>query len=207
MGSGDAPPASAEGYKVNVPEAFKDSAKPEDLAKAPGVQALLQDLHAAGASQKVVDAAITSLMTQGAAMREAMPQLQASECEASLRQVDGWKTDQEYSGQIRTAYGAGLQIFGKDQFLAMEKKGYFNDPDFIRGLASIGREMQEDRGPSPEAQAQLSQNLETLMSSPAYLNAADPKHQETVARVDALTKQLHGDRPIAAGKTISFKTA
>lgn len=196
-----------DGYKVNVPEALKDKVDAEALAKDEGFKGFMGKLHAAGASQKVVDAAVATMLERGVAMREAMPMLQASECEATLRQAEGWKSDQEYTGQIRTAYNAGLQIFGKDTFLGMEKKGYFNDPDFIRGMASIGREMDEDRGPSPEAQQQLNDNLDALMSSPAYLNAGDPKHAETVAKVTSLTAQLHGNKAVSGGRTISFKTA
>lgn len=194
-----------DGYKVNVPEAFKETVKADELAKTPGVQALLKDLHGAGASQKVVDAALSAFMREGAAMRAAMPQMDAANCEAELRQGDGWKTDAEYSQQVSTAFRAGTAIFGKD-FEGIVKD-YGNDPRVIRGLASIGKEMAEDLPASPEAVAQLQENLDTLMSSKAYLNANDPGHAAAVAKVDALTKQVAGTRPVAGGRTHSFKTA
>lgn len=204
LGGGDAPPAAVDGYKVNVPEAFKDKVSAEDLAKTPGVQALLKDLHASGASQKVVDAAVASLMREGAAIREAAPVMAAADCTAELRQAEGWKTDAEYQQQVSTAFNAGTAIFGKD-FDGLVKD-YGNDPRFIRGLANIGKEMQEDMPASPEAQAQLQENLDQLMSSPAYLNANDPQHQATMARVDALTKKVAGTRPVSGGRSHSFRT-
>jgi hypothetical protein len=191
---------------VNVPEALKDRIPADALSKDEGFKKFMGDLHAAGASQKVVDAAVGAMLERGIAMREALPQLQAADCEASLREGDGWKSDQEYLGQMRTAYGAGQQIFG-EAFKGMEAKGYFNDPDFIKGLASIGREMAEDRGPSPEAVQQLNTNLDTLMALPAYTNANDPKHAETVAKVTALQAQISGTKAVVSGKTMSFKSA
>lgn len=205
LGSGDAPPHSIDGYKVNVPEAFKETVKSEDLAKTPGVQALLKDLHGAGASQKVVDAAISAFMREGQALRAAMPAMDAANCEAELRQGEGWKTDEQYKQQVSTAFTAGKAIFGKD-FDGIVKD-YGNDPRLIRGLASIGKEMQEDMPASPEAQAQIQENLDQLMASKSYLNANDPQHAATMAKVSALTAKLAGQRPVQGGRTHSFKTA
>jgi hypothetical protein len=205
MGAGDAPPQSVEGYKVNVPEAFKDAVAAEDLAKTPGVQALLKDLHGAGASQKVVDAAVAAFMREGAALRSAMPAMDSANCEAELRQADGWKSDEQYRQQVGLAFNAGKQIFGKD-FDGIVKD-YGNDARLIRGLASIGKEMQEDMPAPPEAQAQLQESVDTLMASAAYLNPNDPQHATTVAKVTALTAKMTGQRVVAGGRTHSFKTA
>lgn len=192
------------GYKVNVPESLKGKVDADTLTKDEGFKGFLGKLHAAGASQKVVDAAVSEMLERGAALREAMPVLAASECEAELRQQDGWKSDQEYGKQVGMAFNAGKQIFGKDFDGIL--KDYGNDPRVIRGLAGIGKEMAEDMPPSPEAQAQVQSSLDTLMNSPAYLNANDPQHASTVAKVDALTKQMAGTKPVGAGKSITFKT-
>lgn len=189
-----------------MPEALKDRINGEELAKADDFKKFLGDLHAAGASQKVVDAAVATMLERGLAMREALPMQQAADCEATLRQVDGWKSDQEYLGQVRTAFSAGQQIFG-EAFKAMEAKGYWNDPDFIKGLATIGREMQEDRGPSPEALQQISSSLDQAMADPAYTNPNHPQHAAAVAKVTSLTAQVAGNRPVASGKTMTFKSA
>lgn len=193
-----------DGYKVNVPEALKDTLNADVLAKDEGFKGFMAKLHAAGASQKVVDAAVGELLTRGAALRGAMPALDAADCEAQLKQEDGWKSDQEYAKQVGVAFNAGKQIFGKDFEGVL--KDYGNDPRIIRGLATIGKEMQEDRGPSPEAAQQIQDNLDTLMASPAYLNGNHPQHAATMAKVDALTKQQVGTRPVNGGMTRSFKT-
>ena len=204
LGGGDAPPQSVDGYKLNVPEALAQKVKADDLAKDQGVKDFLGKLHAAGASQKVVDAAVSELLTRGAALREAMPTLAAADCEAELRGQDGWKTDTEYSQQIGAAFNAGKAIFGKD-FDGIVKD-YGNDPRLIRGLSSIAKEMGEDAQASPEAQLQLQESLDALMSSKAYLNANDPQHAAVAAKVGALTARMAGTKPVASGRTHTFKS-
>lgn len=137
-------------------------------------------------------------------MREAMPALAAADCEATLRQSDGWKSDDEYKKQVGVAFNAGKQIFGQD-FDGIVKD-YGNDARLIRGLASIGKEMQEDAPPSAEAQQQLQDNLDQLMNSPAYLNAGDPQHGTVRAKVEALTAKMVGTKPVEGGLTRGFKT-
>lgn len=204
IGGGDIPPATAEGYKVNVPEALADKVSAEQLSASQDVKDLLGKMHAAGASQKVVDVAIGELLQRGIALREAMPVLAASECEATLRALDGWKSDAEYTRNIGQAFKAGNAIFGKD-FEGIVKD-YGNDARIIQGLASIAAEMEEDRGPSPEAQVQLQESLDTLMASPAYINNQHPQHAATMAKVSALTARMVGDRPVGTGRSMTFTT-
>ena len=187
-----------------MPEAFKETVKSEDWAKTPGVQAL-KDLHGAGASQKVVDAAISAFMREGQALRAAMPAMDAANCEAELRQGEGWKTDEQYKQQVSTAFTAGKAIFGKD-FDGIVKD-YGNDPRLIRGLASIGKEMQEDMPASPEAQAQIQENLDQLMASKSYLNANDPQHAATMAKVSAPPPSSPASAPCRAAARTASKTA
>jgi DNA uptake protein ComE-like DNA-binding protein len=205
LGSGDAPPHSIDGYKVNVPEAFKETVKAEELSNDPAFKDFLGKAHAAGLNQKQVDLVLGEFLDRSTKMQAALPQLAAADCEAELRQGDGWKTDEQYKQQVSTAFTAGKAIFGKD-FDGIVKD-YGNDPRLIRGLASIGKEMQEDMPASPEAQAQIQENLDQLMASKSYLNANDPQHAATMAKVSALTAKLAGQRPVQGGRTHSFKTA
>jgi hypothetical protein len=205
FGSGDAAPADVAGYKVNVPEALADKIKADDLAGNEGFKAFLAKAHGAGLNQKQLDVVVGDFLERSLAMKEAAQTLNAADCEATLRADEGWKTDAEYGQQVRTAFTAGTQIFGKD-FEGLVKD-YGNDPRLIRGLASIGREMQEDAPASAEAQAQVHDSLDQLMSTRAYLDGNDPQHASVVARVDALTKKLAGTKPIDGGRTMSFRTA
>jgi hypothetical protein len=191
------PPETAEGYKINVPESLKGKIDGEALTKDAGFKADIAKLHAAGASQKVVDAARATVLERGMAMREALPMLQASDCEAALRQVDGWKNDQEYIAQMQTAFSAGSQIFGK-AFAGMEARATGTTRTSSKAWPASASEMAEDRGPSPEALQQANTNLDALMASPAYTNPNHPQHADTVAKVTALTAQVTGNKPVAA---------
>lgn len=204
LGGGDAPPKTAEGYKVNVPEALAEKIKAEDLAKDEGFKGFLSKLHAAGASQKVVDAAVSEMLERGVKLRETMPVLDAVEAEATLRQSDGWKSDAEYTRQVRAAFQAGKQYAGPDFDGIM--KDYGNDPRVVRMLANVGAELTEDTQASPEAQTQLQESLDTLMASKAYLNERDPQHSQVFAKVSALQTKLAGTQPVATGRSMSFKT-
>lgn len=203
MGAGDVPPATADGYKVNVPEDLADKVKADELANTQGVKDLLAALHGAGATQKVVDVAVGELLRRGMALREAQPVLQAADCEAALRQIDGWKTDAEFAANAQAAVKAGAAIFGKDWESML--KDYGNDARLIAGLANIAKEMAEDSPPSADAQAQVQESLDTLMASDAYLNPNHPRHQDTMARVQALTAKLVGTAP-TAGRSMTFRT-
>lgn len=204
LGSGDIPPQTVDGYKVNIPEALADKVDAAELASTQGVKDLLGKLHAAGASQAIVDVAVGELLQRGVALRQAMPTLQAAECEATLRGMDGWKTDTEYNKQVGEAVRAGRAIFGGD-FEAMLDT-YGSDPRFIKGLAAMGPEMVEDTAASADAMQQLGESLDALMASKAYMNPNDPNHSQTKAKVEALTARMVGTAPVAQGRSMSFKT-
>lgn len=204
LGSGDIPPTTVDGYKVNVPADLADKVKSDELAGNQGVKDLLSKLHGVGATQAVVDVAIGELLHRGMAIRAAQPVLQAADCEATLRAQDGWKTDAEYTKQVGEALRAGRAVFGKDFDGLIADYG--NDARFIRGLAALGPEMAEDTSASADAMQQLGESLDTLMASKAYMNPNDPNHAATFARVSALQARMVGTAPVAQGRSISFKT-
>lgn len=208
LGGAEAPPSTADEYKVNVPESLKDALPADELTKSAEFKGFLGKLHAAGASQKIVDVAVAELLEAGVKMHAAAPVLAEAECVATLKQVDGWKTNEQYAAQIQHAWRAA-KGFGEKGGVSMdeiEKAGLHNHPLFIRIMAAVGPEMEEDRGITPAAQGQLQDNLDSLMNSPAYLNGNHPMHHDTVAKVTALTARMTGTRPVASGKTMSFQS-
>lgn len=206
IGSGDVPPDSADKYTLNVPESLKDRISAEDLTKSEDVKTFVGKMHAAGMTQAQVDLTIGELLERGIKLREAQPVMDAAECTATLRQVDGWKTDQEYKQQMGRAFVAARTYAGDqaelDAFLA--KHG--NDPMVARMLAKIGAELAEDTQASPEASAQLQENLDSLMADPAYLNDRDPKHASILNKVTALTERLSGTKASGPNRTMGFKS-
>jgi hypothetical protein len=205
IGTGDIPPQAVDGYKVNVPEALAEKIKAEDLAKSEDFKDFLGKMHAAGLTQKQLDAVSAEMLERGIKLREQMPALDAAKAEADLRTTDGWKTDQEYGAKVRAAFSAGKQYGGEDfdGILA----DYGNDPRVIRLLANVGAELAEDTQPSAEAQAQAQQSLDELMADPAYTNSRDPKHAMHVAKVNAMQAKVAGTKELATGgRSMSFKT-
>ena len=204
LGGGQVAPRAAEDYKVTVPQALVGKLRADQLLANEGFKDFMHKAHAAGLTQAQFDAVSADFLERGAALRTAAVQMDAASCEAELRQAEGWKTDGEYKQQVGLAVNAGRSIFGAD-FEGLVKD-YGNDPRLIRGLAGIGREIEEDRPPSAEATAQLGESLDQLMRSPAYLNAAHAEHAVTLAKVEALTKRMAGSKQVAGGRTISFNT-
>lgn len=206
QGSGDVRPETVEGYKVNVPDTLKDKVNAESLAKDDSFKAFVGAMHAAGASQKVLDVAVSEFLTGGGLAPD--PAMLTATCVSTLKGVDGWKDQAGYDKHIAFAFSAAKSFADKAGVSMDEiaKSGLDNNPTFIRIMAAIGPEIAEDRGASPEAQAQIQGNLDTLMADPAYLNANHPKHATLMAQVDALTKQQVGQRPVGAGMSHSFKS-
>jgi len=202
LGSGDARPVKVEDYQVKVPEALADRINAEQLSQDEGFRSFLAKMHEAGASQSVVDTAVAELLSRGTAMREAGPAIKQAECVATLREIDGWKTEGEFQRNMTAAYRAAERVFGNELQGMLETYG--NDPKFVQAMAKLWPEMAEDSGASAEAQAQMVQTVESLMADPAYLNDRHPQHRSIVARVQAMQEQMTRGRSIERGLSISI---
>lgn len=202
QGTGDVRPAKAEDYKITVPESLADRIHADELKTDAGFQGFLAKMHEAGASQSVVDAAVAEMLTRGVAMREAGPALSQAECIATLRQVDGWKTEAELQRNMTSAYRAAERVFGADLKGMMETYG--NDPKFVQAMARLWPEMAEDTGGSPEARQHISESIETLQRDEAYLNDRHPRHKDVLAKVQAMQEQLTRGRTVERGMTIKI---
>lgn len=201
LGSGDVPPKTAQEYAVNVPQALAEKIKAEDLVKAPDFQEFMGKMHGLGLSQKQMDGVTAELLQRGVSMREQNAVMDEAECVAALKQQDGWKTDTEYRANIRNAFRAA-ETYGDVNAIL---KDYGNDPRIVSLLAKVGAELNEDTQASPEAQAQIMETADTLMSSKAYLDPNDPQHRATVEKVSALMAR-HGSKPVNGGMSSSFRT-
>lgn len=204
LGSGDIRPAAITDYKVNLPADLADKISAEDLGKSKGYQEGLTALHEAGASQKIVDVFTEQMVKRGMELQDRGQILDQAECTAELKQVDGWKTEQEYAEKMSAAARAVRGFGGQNAAAIMATYG--NDPAMCQLFAAIGAEMQEDRQASPEAAAALSSTLDELYAHPAYTNANHAQHADIKGKVDALQARVSGTKAVASGKTLSFKT-
>jgi hypothetical protein len=169
MGSGDAPPKTAEEYVINVPDELKEALG--DLKADPQMQEFLKDAHAVGLSQKQLDAAIKHHVDALKGLTGGIQQLNAEDCVASLKET--WKNDAEYTAGLSNAHKAATAFFGEDAQQIIDRYG--NDPALIRGLAKMGAELGEDKPINPEGALTGGQSIDELMSSEAYSN---PKHAD-----------------------------
>jgi hypothetical protein len=201
LGGGDAPPKSADEYKVNVPAAVADKINAEDLAKDPTFQEFKTALHGAGLNQKQADVVIGQFLERSINLQNALTVLKSEECTTELKGT--WKTDAEYQAGVAAAYRAGAAYGDIDKLLTK----YGNDPDFIRFAANVGKELSEDASPTGGASAAqaLQQEHDSLA---AYLNDASnrskPEFEGKKTRYAELGKRLFGDGPKKSG-SMSFQ--
>lgn len=200
MGAGEAPPKSADEYKVNVPAALAERIKAEDLAKDPGFKDFLGKLHTAGLNQKQVDIAVGEFLDRSLKLQAGMNQLSADDCTAKLKTE--WKTDELFKTGVSSAYRAA-SAFG-DVTALMAKYG--NDPDFIRFAANVGKELSEDRGAMPGSQGASEVDIEALTKTKAYWDPKEPDHEATKAKVAAFYAAKYGSAPKQTG-SMSFGSA
>lgn len=190
------PPKAAEDYKVNVPEALAEKVNAEELAKDPMVMQFLKDAHANGFTQKQVDMAIGAFLERAPGLAQGAAQLSTEDCTTALRQE--WKTDQDYQTNIRAAYRAA-QTYGEvDKIL----ERYGNDPDVIKLLANVGKELNEDTSAPAGAQATFQADVETLTKSKAYMDPTHPEHLATKQKVEAMFQRAHGTGPKRNGPIV-----
>lgn len=191
MGSGDAPPKTAEEYQVAVPDALKDALDPKT---DPLLGAFLKDAHAAGLTQKQMDLVMGKYFELAPQLLAGNSQLSSEECIADLR--NEWKDDATFKGEVSKAFRAAQAYGGADTEAILADYG--NDPRIIRMLSRIGNEMSEDSSLNPGGTQIGGQTVESLMTSEAYANPKHADHARVSAQVQAYFNQ-QAERAAKAG--------
>jgi hypothetical protein len=187
LGSGDAPPKTAEDYQIAVPDTLKDVWNPKE---DPLLGEFLKNAHAAGMNQKQVDLAMQTYLDVVPKLLEGSKTLSSEECTAELQKA--WNTPEQYKAEVRKAYQAAMAYGDTDAEAIL--KDYGNDPRVIRLLARVGGEMGEDRSVTPPGGGiPQGQTAESLMMSEAYNNPKHPEHaavsRQVAAHFEAMAKQ------------------
>ncbi len=200
MGSGDAPPKSADEYAVKLEgvEGFNwDEFKADESS-----QAFLKGAHAKGMTNAQVEYVLGEYMKVAPGLVEGGVQLNQQDCTAALKGV--WTDDQAMQAGVRSSYRAAEAFASPEgqpgNFQALMAK-YGNDPDFIAFTANIGKELQEDAlitaGVANEQDfavktADLRQQLQDL---PAH----DPKRVGIQQQLDQLYNARFNKQPSRLG--------
>ncbi len=171
MRSGEAAPKSPDDY---APEGVDI----ETMKKDPLYMGFLKSAHSRGFSNADV-----SWILGEYAQRQAMAN-SPEVGEAELRKV--WPDDATLQQGLARSYAAVAAFTKGDSELAQRLEQKFgNDPDYIRLMANVGKELREDR-PVAGITAAETETREQLMASKAYNDATHPDHARVMARVKAL---------------------
>lgn len=177
MGSGEAPPKTAEEYAPELPAGITmDTLKTDPLFAG-----FLKGAHAKGLNNAQVSYAISEFQ-----QRMQLAEQQRNDpgvAQAELEKV--WTSPQEMEQGLNASF-RGAQAFAedKDHAARLDKK-FGNDPDFIRLMARVGKELGEDAPPQGLNTVEA-ESLEALKANPAYLDQKHPEHRVVVAKVKAL---------------------
>lgn len=179
----DAPPKSPEDYAPELPAGFSlDTLKTDPLFAG-----FLKGAHSKGMTNAQVSYAISEFQQR---MQLAEQMRNSPEIgEAELRKV--WQTDQQMQQGLGQSFRAAKTFAADDDHMQRLDAKFGNDPDYIRLLARIGKELGEDTPPGGITPVE-SETRAQLMASPAYLDSKHPEHASVVAKVKALYGKEHG---------------
>jgi hypothetical protein len=182
MGSGDAPPKTADDYAPELPAGMTLDALKAD----PLFTGFLKGAHSKGMTNAQV-----SYVLDAFAARQQM-QASPEAAEAELRK--DWTSDQQMTQGLERAYRTFKAYGGsEDEAKRLEAK-FGSDPDFIRFTARIGKELGEDRPPADAMSPAEALNLEAIYKHPGYFDAKHPEHARLVAQARALNEKRAGGR-------------
>lgn len=193
LGTGDTPPKTASEYKVTVPEAFKEAIDP---ATDTGVQGFLTGALAEGMTQKQVDFVMGQYFQMAPQLAAGAAQFDANTATAELKKT--WATDADFTRNVRNAYvgaNAAAQKAGLDINTVMAGP-LGNSPDFLRLMAALGPEFQEDAGIGG-ATMTSQEDISSLMNSEAYKDPRHVDHAKVTKKIQTYYVRKYGTEAAA----------
>lgn len=193
FGSGEAPPKEASEYKITVPDALKEAFDP---ATDEGMKGFLTGAHAAGLNQAQVDFVMGKYFEMAPTLAAGAQQYDAATATTELKKT--WATDADFHRNVKNAYvgtnaaaqKAGLNV---DEIMSGPLG---NNPQFLRLMAALGPEFQED--PGAGSQSMVTQDdINTLLTSEAYINPRHADHAKVSAQVKKYFERKHGTEAAA----------
>lgn len=185
LGAGDAPPKSADEYTVTVPDAFKESFDPK---ADEGFKAFAGKMHELGLTQKQLDGVMEHYFQMAPQLVAGAAMLDEQGARSALEKV--WGTGDGFDKNVRSAFKgaatiakrAGLDI---EELMRPDRLG--NNTDFLRMMAAIAPEFEEDTSPGGGAVPSEGDEAEIrkLMLSESYTNPKHPDYEATSKRVRA----------------------
>jgi len=188
FGAGEAPPKDASEYKITVPDALKDAFDPATDA---GMQGFLTGAHAAGLNQAQVDFVMGKYFEMAPQLAAGAAVYDANTATAELKKT--WATDADFNRNVKNAFvgtNAAAQKAGLDVNEIMNGP-LGNNPQFLRLMAALGPEFQEDPGAGGQSMA-TQEDINTLLASEAYTNPRHADHAKVSAKIKQYFERKHG---------------
>ncbi|WP_158785141.1 hypothetical protein [Pantoea sp. BAV 3049] len=189
MGSGDAPPKTAEEY---APEVETEGFNWDDFKSDPRAQSFMKAAHAKGITNDQMSFILGEYTREAGGLVNGAAALDADAARAELQQT--WKTDAEFNQNVGLAYRAFNALADDADKGRINEIG--NNPIVLRLLAKMGAEMREDAAPAGEVSGEDLQGVRDLMKSEAYTNDKHPDHEKVSAQVSAFYRRHYGDNPV-----------
>lgn len=193
FGAGDAPPKEVGEYKVAVPDALKEVFDP---AKDEGLQGFLADAHKAGLNQAQLDLVMGKYFDLAPKLAAGAVQLDAKAATEELKKT--WATEADFNRNVRNAFNGASAIAQKAGIDINEVMNgpLGNSPQFLRLMAAIGPEFQEDRAPGAATMVS-GDDITKLMASEAYTNPKHVDHAKVSAQIKTYFERKHGTEAAA----------
>lgn len=175
-------PASPEEYALNPVEV--EGFDFEAFKSDPGTQTFLKGAHAKGMTNEQVSYVIDSYLQTAPELVQAAAMLDDKVCATELRKA--WPEDEAFKSNLSGAYKA-FSAYAEKAGVTLEQAeaaGIANNPVFLRLMAAIAPEMQEDSGVHVgDMSTSSGQTITELLASEAYRNPKHADHAATSAKV------------------------
>ncbi|MDM3130099.1 hypothetical protein [Citrobacter sp. CK205] len=188
MGSGDAPPKTADEY---APKVEVEGFNWEEFKADPRMQSFMKSAHAKGITNDQMSFILGEYAQRAPELLGGAAALDAEAATTALR--ENWKTDQEFKQNLGMAYRAFQQLAEPGDDI----NAVGNNPMVIRMLAKVGKEMQEDGPVGGDINLAEQQSIRDLMKSPAYMDPKHADHERVSAQVRAFYQKTYGDQSVA----------
>ena len=172
------PPESPDGYKFEVPAAFKQAGVELDPDQFNGFRNFA---HKAGMSQKQFDAAMGELYANVETMVQMGERLDKAQTMQAL--TEHYKTPDAIQQNVKAAYDVFSAYADEEEMKHLYR--VVNDPIAVRVLAKINKELQEDPGLNAGAMVSGESLDEPMKAGGPYWDATHPQHQRTKEKVAA----------------------
>ncbi|EDK8543073.1 hypothetical protein L8092_004908 [Salmonella enterica] len=190
MGSGDAPPKTADDY---APKVEVEGFNWEEFKADPRMQGFMKTAHAKGITNDQMSFILGEYAQRAPELAGGAAALDSEAATTQLREV--WKTDAEFKQNIGLAFRAFNSLADDADKGRIDEIG--NNPMVIRMLAKVGAEMQEDAPAGGDVNLEEQQTIRDLMKSPAYMDPKHADHERVSAKVKAYYQKRYGDQTVA----------